>query len=57
MKDLRTSQPIHLAQRKAPLATISIIPPPIRHRRNLSAPEKQKDEKHIEIEPSIKRRR
>ena len=57
MKDLCKSQPLHLTQRKAPLATIRIIPPPIRHGGNLPAPEKQKYKQHIKIKTSIKRRR
>jgi hypothetical protein len=40
---LRKSQPLHLTQRKAPLTTIRIIPPPIRHRRDFPTPKKQKD--------------
>jgi len=47
--------PISL-QRKTPLRTIRIIPPPVRHRNNLACPKEQENQQHIEIKPSITRR-
>lgn len=44
-------------QREAPLTTLLPIAPPIRHRRNLPTPKTQKNQQHIQIETSIKRRR
>lgn len=51
----KSSHPVSL-QRKTPLRTIRIIPPPVRHRNNLACPKEQENQQHIEIKPSITRR-
>lgn len=44
-----------LLKSKTSLRACSIIPPPIRHRRDLTTPKEQKDQQHVQIKPGIKR--
>lgn len=53
-----TTQPPHsiTAQSKAPLTTILVVAPPMRHEYNLASSEEQEDEQHAEIEAGVESR-